>query len=455
MDHYSKSAARYYLNLASKKGKLFYPRTYEKIMDKVVQKYSRDTLLSEDFFQTICENRGYDSDKSYEVIKYLSKYYGDAGHHLTKNLTGETLLRLARDFETVFSNGRNVLAGYVEKCVLDGYTISEGALDKFIQKVVKMDSERENPKKGYNFATEMKLLHHLINNDYENDYLKVYKEEYRHRGYLDSNTLTLLYDLLTDDYTKTSKTFDAIISDDKEAEEMMYLINETDAMSDLIVDANQISNIYLKEKLELEYERKLYNDFYKLCFDNDEQVNFAVLNEETILNAIGLNVTFLCGEYIKSYEQYGYSEEDINKKVNKAATALNFLLSKTKDIYKMDLVYGSLKDANNGLLDELEYRLDLSKANELLYFARGTDAGMYIESAFLRDAKSYYQALELEKKTTSLKVNNELIEKVVYNLVRFPNEELLKNEENVKIIFELNNEFAKKRMAKKANIDKK
>ena len=449
MDYESKLAARYYSKLAEKKGKLFYPKTDDRIMDKVHQKYGRYAFTSEDFYKTLLEN----NIDVRPVLEYLKKVEFGIGEVIIERTSGNTLVKLSEDFKEVYKNNAPMLSKYVVKCILDNAVSDQMTFVNIINDIVKLNEKSENKKQGYNFCTEMDLLFHLTNNDDKN--IKSIVIEFKNERKFDENSVRdLLNDLLNVDYKITSKALNNLVATEEKAEEFMYLIEDCDAMEELMKNSCEISNPLINQKLSLEWERYMFDGLYKECFDQDNEVKFNTFNKETILSAIDLNVEFLCKDYVKTYKQDPCNEL-LTKKLYKAGRAISYLLCETKDIIKMEQIYKLLDDENPNLLQDIEDWLHCEEANELLYFSQSSLAEANIEFAFLNDANSYATALELEKKTVNLKINNELVEKAVYNLVRFPNEELLKDEENAKIIFELNNEFAKKRMEKKANIDKK
>jgi len=294
-------------------------------------------------------------------------------------------------------------------------------------------------KEGYNFSLEMKLLYQLVKNaDKETEeIIDDYKKD--HEFYSSYRGLKLLNELVNVDIEKAGSIFN-----ETKGEDLMYLLTDANLIDDLINSQNEIKNRFLYNKLEIETERRLFNDLYEQCFPGDTLVPNKTFNKETIIRAIESNIEFLCNDYCKSYQQGSNGIDEIKER--QASIALATLLKETRNAEHLAQIYFNL-NKKDSLLDSFEMHLEDLEVNEFLYFTKGNDCEEFIETALLKDAKDYEKALEIEKGVNGLiKVNQDMVEKVAYKLVRFPTPDFTKNEENSKLILDLNNKFAIKRM---------
>lgn len=440
-------AGEYYLKLMNRKGKILGLKDDEEVFSKLISKYGFSNVLSDANFKTCIKSNItlvkplLDNLKKYDYIQE----YDNVGETLLLKLSSSTLSYIQGYFLSVFEDNLPLVKKMVEKCTLDKEKITDTTLSE-IDDLLKKSEEQ----KGYSY----KFLYNTLCNvrDFVKDDEKLAKI-FNNYNFLQSQPSELLKDLIKCDTKKITKCFTENISIGQ-YNSLMSLFEDAGITKVLKTNCNEIEDFMLRNMIETEIEKDIFDDLYKNIFKDNVLKENCQFSKEICLTAIENNIDFLCSQYPKSYNSLhnGYNPE----RLNKSACALVNYLKETNGtnafIHSFEKINNSLGNKNE-IRDVFEHTLREMKLDTLTFFDKGSNCVDYIEEALLLDANLYEKAKELAK-GTSLKVNDEAVEKIAYQLVRFPPQEMLKNEANSRIIFTINNEFAKERMRKKCDIDK-
>lgn len=434
-------AGNYYTKLAKRKGKLFRPKDDLAILSNTISKYGLSNIISDECFNVILES---DSSSMRHLLTNLDLYYGkqtfeNVNETILLKLSSDTLYNIYKDFFFVHKEDAVLLRKMAEICLIDGKII-----DKFSINLID-DLLKKKEKKGYDYKFLYDTFAKLLNKTKDNYNLAKIVNKY---DFLHDEPTDLIYELIVADTKSITSYFDSFLKKDGDYDKLMYLLEDSDAISILKENYSEIDNLSIRSKIEKEREKDIFDDLYISIFEDNKLKENSIFSKETCLSAIESNIPFLCSDYVISYNNHfkGYDPS----RVNKAAVALSTYLKEKNDLRALERINEHLDDlVRNTFEEELHYNhLDIFSL-----FDEGSNAELYIEEVLLANPNLYYQAKK-EAENTNLKVNEKMVEKVTYNLVRFPPEKMLKNEANSRIIFTMNNEFAKERMRKKSEIHK-
>ncbi len=441
-------AGKYYLKLTSKQGKFLGPKDDKKVFAKTFFKYGFANLVSDECFRTILQanpsslNSLLINLENLENLEYFYEQYGNVSDTILLKLSTDILYNFQETFFSVYKDNPLMLKKMVEKCAIEGKTFDENTL-KIIDDLLK---KKEN--KGYDYQFMFDIFSNIIKFSKNDEELKEVIEKY---DFFQEEPTTLLHDLISYDTEKTTSFFNTHFSQNLDYQKLMYLLEDAKVMETLKSNCANIKDLQLHKLIETEIEKDIFDDLYKSIFKKNKLKENTTFSKEICLSAIENNIHFLCNEYAISYNisDNGYDPT----RLEKAAYAMANYLKETNKFDTLETINNYLGSSNNEIRDTLEAVLYEMKLDTFTFFDKGSNCETYIENTLLTNAKLYYDAKELEK-DKNLKVNDKMVEKIAYQLVRFPPQEMLNNEENSRIVFTINNEFAKERMRKKCDVDK-